>query len=273
MKRIIIFTLLYLCYARDIILSAGLGNFSQQRLSSQYETYKLYAEMELITTASILVYNINIDGSLGIYNQNDLITSEKFQYMIKDLGLKALPCLFCDSTIGACGDLSLRLENLFKHEQEFINETIYRAKKYGWEGYSVDFESYASYDIDKLTDFIINWQSALNDHGLILSVWIGALQYNYTVLFNTKINLVTMATYNQNYEDFVYIASQLQSATNISNIGYGFLTKAASGYYEISGNELMKIIKWLTNTSAEVISIWSSIMSTDWYDGLRLFMR
>lgn len=260
-------------------MSAGLGNYSQIPLLEQYEVFKTYAKMKIISTASILTYFINENGSIGVYNQNDTVNAEDFQYFIKnETELKALPCIFCDSTIGACNNFSYRIQNLLKNQESFIDDSIYRAKKYGWEGYSVDFEAGYSILYNELTDFVVKWAHALKKEKLILSLWIGDPSiYNYTTLFNEPLQMITMSTYNTDYNDFTYIAKNLLSATNVSDIGFGFLTKAASGREAINSTEFSRIIDWLINTSittlkntsndisTNTISIWSSYIDDSWY--------
>lgn len=265
---------------RQIILSAGLGIYSQISLLGQYEVFKNYSKLKLITTISILTYYIDFNGMLAVYNQNETVNAEEFQYFIKnETGLNALPCIFCDSTLGACGgsDLYLRLQNLYNNKQSFINDTIRRAKKYGWIGYSVDIEEINTINIstyNKLTEFMIEWHYLLKKEGLTLSIWIGdAGMYNFTKLFHTSLQLITMSTYDSYYDDFITNAKWLIIGKNTSDVGFGFLTKAASGREALSGNEFYKIIDWLMNTTCNTISIWSSFVDEEWFVAMNHYLN
>lgn len=79
--------------AKEIILSAGVDNLSRQELDVQYTTYKAYAELGLITTASILTYGLGDDGLLEIYpTSNPDYSAEDYQRSLKgDLSLKLSP--------------------------------------------------------------------------------------------------------------------------------------------------------------------------------------
>ena len=107
----------------------------------------------------------------------------------------------------------------------FINETIRRAQRYGWIGFSVDFEPDSFVDSYKLTNFILKWAKQLSIYNLSLSVWIGGpTQYNMDMLFNsTIVNIVTMSTYTTNYQNFIGIAGSLQTLTmNTSKLGFNY---------------------------------------------------
>jgi hypothetical protein len=264
-----------LCVARDIILSAGIVNLEPGQNWEQYQLYKLYYDMKIITTSSILVYYITEDGNLDVYKSpNDQVTSEEFQFIVgQTIGLKSLPCLYCDSTIGVCANLSSRLENLYLNKDVFINDTITRALKYNWQGYTVDFEPDDDLDTDKLTSFIIEWNDELRKNNLILSIWIGAgTPYNMTLLFNTNISLVTMDTYYCDYTSFVDKVNNLESQNNISDLGFGLYSD-----YPVNETDFFDIIKWLSdsesNFKTNTLSIWASKIIPQWQSGLYYFLN
>ena len=196
-------------------------------------------------------------------------SAEDFQRSLKeDLSLKALPCLYCDATIGICGNLSFRLEKLYNQESFFISDSITRAKRYGWEGYSVDLEPDTLVDTQRLTSFILNWASNLSNQGLILSVWIGGpTQYQMDRLYNSNIvKLVTMDTYSDNYDNFITVAGQLYTTTrNIKNMGFGILTSGRQ--YE----DIISIMHWLKIIKAQTLSIWALPIPASWYESLLSF--
>ena len=278
MKYLLFFTLVVICTfeATDIILSAGIGKWSRQQMHSQYTTFKAYKEIGLITTASILTYELSDEGTLESYQGEDG-NAESFQYAIKkDLGLKALPCLFCDATIGACSNIASRLEKLYANESSFIADSLIRAKKYNWDGYSVDFEPDGFVNSTKLTNFMLNWAKILKNNGLTLSIWIGGpTQYDTAILLNNTnlINLITMSTYDKKYQDFITLAASLQtSSSNIFGVGFGLLTYSTN-LNTISDDDIVAICHWMKISKVITISIWAASIPPSWNDALLHFLN
>ena len=115
----------------NIILSSGLTNWTNQQLTFQYNLYKTYKSMNIITGSSILVYEINENGEMDTYKTNNNVLAEEYQYRLKkELGLKSYPCFFCDTTIQMCGGQGFieRFEKLYKNMSSFIDNTINRQK-------------------------------------------------------------------------------------------------------------------------------------------------
>jgi len=84
MKLLLLLIFIYCAIGKDIILFAGIGNWSDQYLYNQYSAYRAYANMEMINTASILTYFLNTDGMMGVYQSDiDNHTCEEFQYTLK----------------------------------------------------------------------------------------------------------------------------------------------------------------------------------------------
>lgn len=249
-------------YAKEIILSAGVSQYGLIPLEEQYYLYKTYKQNNLITGASILAYYLSENGTLETYNNG-----EELQYNLKNnLNLTAYPCLFCDATIGACDNLNSRLQNLYSNETYFIEQSIYKAKKYNWDGYYVDFEYGSFVDYNKLTTFIINWATQLYNNNLKLNLWIGdTVYYNMTLLYNNRIiNLVTMTTYLKSYEKVKVIVNNYN---NVSNIIYGLLTYQPNDpsievtYFD---NELENIVKLFDYK----VNLWASNIPKSWYSSL-----
>lgn len=264
--------------SKDVILSAGVGRWSRLPLHNQYTAYKTYSEIGLITTASILAYQLMDDGSLGVYETDDPhISGEYFQYLIKkELKLDALPCLFCDATIGACSNLSQKLEKLYSHEEQFIDDTIHRAKFYGWKGFSVDFEPDGTVDSDKLTNFIIKWAIKLMKNNLLLSIWIGGpTQYDMDMLLNSSlVNIVTMDTYTISYQNFISVAGPLQiSTTDITKLGFGLLTYSSDSKLDDNNDDILSIARWLKLSKSQTLSIWASNIPPSWYEALLFYLN
>ena len=278
---------------KEVILSSGIMAWNQPQLHSQYTAFKTYADIGIINTSSILTYLINPNGSLGVYQTNvSGISGEDYQHYIKTtLKLRATPCIFCDATIGMCSDLGARLRQLFAKETEFIEDSVQRAKKYGWDGYMVDFEPDTPVDADRLTNFLVKWGSVLHAHGMDLSVWIGGpTQYNLEILYNTSsVNLITMSTYWSTYPGFVAIAGQLQTqVVDISKLGFGLITYDNVPGYDphalikyplpaqtsvIDSGNVTQIAKWLVMAKAQILSLWVSLIPPDWYEGLLWYMQ
>lgn len=264
--------LLIVANAKEVILSSGLGGWNKQQLWNQYTSYKAYSDMGVINGASILAYNLQENGMLGVYPLNDTsFTAESFQQTLKtQLKLNAYPCLYCDASIGNCQNLASRLENLYLNQDAFIQDSINRANTYGWDGYSVDFEPDGTVNSTKLTNFIMDWGLILNEHNLTLSVWIGGdTQYDMTTLFNTTmLSFLTMDTYTDTYESFLSIATPLQTSINdISKLGFGLLTNY--GYHVRAENDtntdITDIVQWSILTKSGPLSLWASHIPPTWY--------
>jgi hypothetical protein len=236
--------------------------------------------MKIITASSILAYNLDINGSLDTYLTNDSFWSaETYQLYIKEnLGLKSYPCLYCDATIGMCSNLSNRLENLYLNKTYFINDSIYRAKKFNYDGYFVDFEQDTTVNITKLTDFILLWNNELNKYKLSLTLWVDdGTPYDERIWNTSTLKLISMDTYTNTYDSFINIAASLQTSTNdITRLGFGLLTNY--NYFgnindSINNTDMMKIVKWSILTKSNSLSLWASHISPQWYDSLQLYSK
>lgn len=288
MKQLFILLTLIACISgRNVLLSSGLGGWTHAQLWNQYLSFRAYVNMNIINQVSILSYNIQDDGTLGTYNTNDpSFTSEQYQQFIKnELGVKSYPCLYCDATIGNCQNLTNRLQNLYQNQSGFINDTINRGIKYNYDGYVADFEPDSLIDWTQLTDFVLEWSNRLNDNNMTLSLWIGSgTPYDNRIYNNTNIILITMDTYQQSYDNFIIIASNLQTSSyNLSNIGFGLLTN-----YNFMNNksnnaltvknkildqsDIVDIISWSHFTNTQLLSIWASHIPPDWFIPLKMFV-
>lgn len=280
--------------AREAILSCGLNGWNSDRLQNQYTAFGAYASMNIITASSILVYTIDEDGWLGTYTTNTsspYIDAEDYQRSLQKFGLKTFPCIYCDATIGNCANLGDRLDKLFEHQQDFINSTIDRARKYGWNGYTVDFEPDQYVDADRVTDFILDWGKQLRAADLMLYVWIGGpTPYSMTRLQNTdiEIKLITMNTYASSYDQFIYSAADCITRSNsISNIGFGLLTiyegqdtmnehmygsfkQAALEFDEVS---MALVSGWAKTTKTHALSIWATNIPPTWWKSMYTYVN
>lgn len=261
--------------SKEVILSAGIGNYTEIQLMEQYLAYKSYTNIDLITAASILTYQLTTDGMLAEWKTEDpTMTAEQFQYLIKkNLGLKSYPCVFCDATSGACTNLSDRIDNMIANKNKFIENSIIRAQRYYWDGYIVDFEPENSVNTSAVTEFIIEWGTKLNLYNMTLGIWVGGLPiYDLNILSKYPyINIITMSTYVGTYNDFITNAAGLQTQLGISNLSYGLLTYPMS--YSFNETDLILISEWLKLTKSNVLSLWASNIPPTWYKGLHKFLH
>lgn len=276
--------LLCCVFGKEVVLSTGLGGWTQQQLWSQYTSYKAYADIGIITTSSVLAYYIAENGSLAVYTtRSSMWPAEIYQATLKnDLGLKALPCLYCDATIGNCADLASRLNNLYNNMTGFIDDTISRGKQYGWDGYSVDFEPDTPVEMEQVTNFILEWGKALQENEMYLSVWIGGnVPYNLTQLYNSSyVKLVTMDTYNLSYDEVINVVAPLQTSMyDVNNLGFGLLTNyqtnnksSRNRYNQTEGPDMVGIVSWSLLTGAEPLSLWASHIPPEWYGALYTYV-
>jgi len=156
------------------------------------------------------------------------------------------------------------LEKLFARKYEFINDTITRALKYGWYGYSVDFEPDTDVNSTELTNFMIEWGNALQKYNLILSIWIGGpTPYKLdTLLRSDAIRVITMDTYTSGYGTFIDIAGQLIIMTNMKNVGFGLLA------YPTQYDDILRITKWIAMSKVNTLGIWASTIPPEWYEAV-----
>ena len=265
---------------REVILSSGLDGWDRDKLKKQFNAYAAYKNMNIITASSILVYEIDEYGNLDTYNTTEPhLQAEEYQQSLQGLGLKSYPCIYCDATIGNCQNLGDRLKLLFSHQQNFINTTIERAKKYNWDGYTIDLEPDQEVDPKQVTDFILDWANALEQSGMSLYVWVGGNVPYDDRLLDTKnnIKLLTMSTYSSSYDEFIQSgADQLISMRNSSNLGFGMLTSLIPGsmcpIYNIDDDTMKKITTWSRTTNTLGLSLWASTISPSWFNGLKFYL-
>ena len=259
----------------NIILSSGLTNWSNTQLSYQYNLYKSYKDMGLITGSSILVYEIDDEGQVNTYKTlNNTVSSEDYQYILKkELGLKSYPCFFCDTTIQMCGgqDFINRIEKLYKNMSGFIDDTIRRALKYEYDGYYLDIELSTVIDFNKLTHFVNLWTYSLKKINKTLNVWIdfSLSSYNATMLYNNNdVLMTTMNTYDTTYDMFLTQVGQYVGKTDNRRLSFGILT-----YEHVIGSvEIDKILQWSKIFTPFSISLWASTIPLTWYQSLKNYL-
>jgi hypothetical protein len=248
-----------------------LYNWTDKQLDEQYNYFKIYKEMNLITDSSILAYVINMNGSIGLNPTYSTVNAEEYQYKISNnLKLPAYPCIFCDATIGFCNNLNERLLNVFNNQKYFIDDLIFRSIKYNWSGYTIDFEPDGSIDSVKSTNLIVDLANQLNKYNKKLYIWtnfyINSLYpFNMShLIHHNNIIFITMNTYNLNYDLFINEASNAMiNSRSLNNIGFGLLTYDNSKI--INEDSISKIINWLNIFNTSTISLWASKIPPNWY--------
>lgn len=258
----------------EVILSAGVGNYSRLSLHDQYMTYQTYADIGLISASSILAYQISVDGMLEEWPTYDsAISAEGLQYSIKTkFDLKAYPCIFCDATIGACSNLGMRTDRMLSNQHAFIVDSIERAMKYGWDGYIVDFEPDSPLNITGIAHFMVDWAEELYQRNMTLWLWIGSTAlYDFNIVSaSPHIKYVTMSTYVTSYNDFINIASILQTQIGIDKLSFGLFTYPTT--FPISESDMLLIVDWLNITKSHSINLWAASVPPGWYKGLTKFL-
>ena len=273
-----LFVVVFTQRTREVILSSGLISWDHKQLLTQYNAYNVYANAGIITASSILVYEIDIHGNLNQYNTTDpLISAEQFQMSLQKLGndgLSSYPCIYCDATIGYCKNLTDRMEHLYEHKYHFINDTIQRAIKYNWNGYTIDLEPDQKIDALKLSHFIVEWSNELTKYNLLLYVWIGTttvFDINILSESNANIRLITMDTYVDDYDSFLDAASNtLLLSSKPQNIGFGLLTNIYNT--SLSETALISVSSWANISMTCSLSIWASIIPPQWFKGLKNYL-
>jgi hypothetical protein len=255
-----------------------LYNWTDKQLDEQYNYFKIYKEMNLISDSSILAYVININGSIGLNPTHSTTNAEEYQYKISNnLKLPAYPCIFCDATIGFCNNLNERLLNVFNNQKYFIDDLIFRSLKYNWSGYTIDFEPDESIDSVKSTNLIVDLANQLNKYNKKLYIWtnfyINSLYpFNMShLIHHNNIIFITMNTYNLNYDLFINEASNAMiNSKSLNNIGFGLLTYDNSKI--INEDSISKIINWLNIFNTSTISLWASKIPPNWYIPLNNYL-
>lgn len=294
--------------ANNVWLSTGYGGWDHATLQNEWDRYQSYATAGAVTHSSLLMYGLNSDGSLMSWETGDASwPAKQFQKDLKTkLGLKAVPTLFCDETIGNCKPLATALSKIFQNPQVFIDATISEANQWDWDGFAVDLESFSSLSAKQTDDFLVQWGTALNKIGKELSIWIGGpTQYDVGVLArSTAINsLITMSTYTGSRSAFESIAqSTLSEVGNPSKTGFGLLSsdglasmlksmgishdvveqklrslKASGSQFgsslgAISRSDMLAISSWAKSKGARHFHIWASEIPANWIDGLKDFI-
>lgn len=315
LKLTIIFVFIATSFAIENWLSAGLGGWSHDDLTSQFNKFKYYKEKNIITSSSVLLYYFNEDGTFGNWDTNAPDWSSKqFQRDIKTkLSLKAYPCFFCDETIGNCKPLDKKLGSVIANKQNFIASTIVEAKKYGWDGYSLDMESFSALDRG-LTQFVIDWGKALDENGMQISIWVGGpTAYNMTELAASPYihSIVTMNTYSSSFDSFQYQAQALlDQGVKAERAGFGllnydflhrtyasqamtneqFLRKYPYAVSEVAKSvsstagglklgtsmpdeDMFKVMKWVKDKGTYGTSVWASDIPESWIAPLQTLFQ
>lgn len=287
---------------REVVLSTGIGGFSREKLQVEYDLYSKYASEQILTISSVLLYGIGEDGRLFWWNTSSSAnwTAKAFQQDIgRKLGLKQIPTLFCDSTIGNCAPLTDRMDKVFERQNDFIQETIVELIENDWDGYAVDLESFHSIDSDKISQFTVSWAQELSKIHKELIIWTGGPTWYNTSFLNetatdslSNVLFITMNTYNSfSGEYFIDTAtSYLKYEYTPKIAGFGLLVPPslhsfmkhpalvsprlfASRSDVIVEDDMKQIASWCLDNQVAALSVWASRIPDAWVDGLKLFLH
>ena len=261
------------CQTTKIMLSAKIENKTTKYLEKEYFLIKSYKKFLSLT--SVAVYALDTNGYMTTVNTSSDWKAIDYQFDVGKIGYLKMPLIYCDSTWGLCSPLSIALNAAIKRGDQFIADSIYHAKYYGWNGYTVDFELTDQVDINYITKFMIKWSNALHMHNLQLIVWVGGpVPYNMKILFN-NINMyfITMYTYNTcTYEGFIASATMflnyytgLTGSYNYSNIGFGIIANDV-----FTSNDILVICKWCESNGIGILSFFSDTINKNWHEYLEI---
>ena len=93
-------------------------------------------------------------------------------------------------------------------------------------------------------------------------------QYDDRIFNTTYVNIITMNTYNADYDTFINTAAQLQTSINdISRIGLGMLTNYGSNMENPNNStiDITDILLWSKYAKINTISLWASHISPYFY--------
>jgi hypothetical protein len=176
-----------------------------------------------------------------------------------------------------CSNLSNRLEKLYLNMDFFIKTSIQKAQLYNYDGYMVDFEpDTQNLNQTKLTDFILEWNDALNIYNLTLNLWIGGnTMYDFRIYNTSNLLLTTMNTYNNDYDTFITTMIHLQVImNNMTNLGFGLLTAYTNNYANYTNPiDITNIINWSLLTKTNSLSLWASHIDPHWVEALYLYIN
>lgn len=266
-----LFTIINTIFAsNDVILSSDVNLWDRSQLLEQYNIFSMYREMNIISSSSILVYNLDINGNLDTYKTNDTsVTAEDFQLLVKEIGLNSYPSLYCNND-GYCSNLTSRLDQLYKNQTHFIASVVQRIMANHADGFVINFKTNMQLDWVKLTSLLVELSTTLKIINKPLYIWIGNnTLYDDRIYSTPNIKLLLSNTYVNNYDQFIESATNtLIKMDNITRLGFTLLTSN-----NISEKDTINIIEWLVIAKINTISIWSSTVSGFYYKALHSYLK
>lgn len=274
--------------ARDVTLFAGLGALgSDAAVADEYAHFANYSLQGALSTASLLLYGISNTSHImplqrnTTLHQSDAAVQRAMQH---SLGLRAMPLVYCDATVGA--DCAVPPSDV----DAFVDAAVALTLAEGWDGLIVDLEKPGTVT-SAVTAFVITWGRRMVLAGLApLGVWVdGAGAFNMTELQEAAdagvLTLHTMLTYYEDgtCADFIAAASRAFGGGRVGGASraYGVLTRAGAqmrqqarrNYVEPSAATTRCVVRWMLSNDVGGISVWASMMASAWVSGALLFLN
>lgn len=237
----------------------------------------MYANEKIITASSINLYYINHDGRFTTRTINGSTTkAEQYVAKYRQLNLTLYPMLACEMAIGACDGFDVRFLKAHEHKEEFIIETIRSANKNGWHGYSVALSVNISFNISKLTGFMVDWANALYKTNRSLKIYVeGDIEPQWWNSMNTHYadNVAVIGYFlTSDYDDFLRTMSWYFKSIDIKK-----RVVIELDYFQGGTNDALfiKAVNWCitnhVNTLAFYLVTWYLIPSSS-YESIRNFI-
>jgi hypothetical protein len=273
MKLPFLVTLLYLTQAiNQVILSSNISTWNEDQLNEQYNLFSNYTKMQIITTASILVYTIDENGTLSVYgnlNTSDPhITIEAYQMKLKQLNLRSVPTIYCT------GNITDRLRKLYKfydRKNAFIDNSVQKAVTFGYNGFILNIQPEEKINWYELSAFIVKWSHALKSINIPVYLTINCDTFYDHRVYNEADNIIILSvdTYTDNYDDFVEVADyEVGYVPNVTRIGFGLLTNG-----NMSSEDALNVTKWLVTHNVSLLSAWLDIINDMSYQALFYYLN
>jgi hypothetical protein len=159
--------------SRDVVICRGIGDLTEPQFKQLGEVWERYVNDGIVTATSPLLYKINEHGKFEAFGNATTALEQKTQDYLAPKGAKVLPHVWCDAS--CCDNCKLpgSVMAAMARKSSFFQESIQAAKKFGWNGYALDFEGEMP-DAEKTTRFFKEWRQALAKEQLELHLWTGS---------------------------------------------------------------------------------------------------
>lgn len=163
--------------SRDVVVCRGIGDLNDQAFKELGQVWSRYAKDGVITATSPLLYKITDNGSFAPFGSEHQL-EELTQQHLNPTG-KVLPHVWCDASCCDNCHLPGAIQEAMDRREEFFQESVDAAQKYGWSGFVLDFEG-SMPGRDSTTPFFKEWRSFLaksqapSGRALELHLWTGS---------------------------------------------------------------------------------------------------